>query len=163
MEAKAAQAILEKPFRFRIRTGWFLRILHIRRISLFIYPIHYGTMVLISEKLQDIKTTTKEEINDHPVKTGFELIGQNARTLSRCIAFAVLNSKLLIFLFSRPLAWYFYWHLDSDQGAAIMAIVLERSRIGNFLNTIISLTGLNVTRPREMSPNGTGGTIAPGE
>jgi hypothetical protein len=164
MKEKASKAILQEPFKFWIRTGWFLRLFRIKRIPLYIYPIHYGTMVKISGKLDRLKTTSKDSINENPVKTGFDIIRKDAKLVSRLIAYAILNSGILNFLFSRPLSWYLYCRLDSETGDALTTIVLERSKVGNFLRTIISLIGLDVLAPkREMSPNGTGETIAPGE
>ena len=162
METKVSKAILHEPVKFSIHTRGFLRLCGIKKMPVSIYPLYYGTMVKISGKLALLRSTTTEDFEKQPVMAGYTLIGQNAKTVSLMIAYAMLNGRFKILLFSRLVANMLYWRLNAKESEAIMSIILEQTNITDFLTTIISLRGLNVTKPREeMSPNGTGETIAP--
>jgi hypothetical protein len=164
MQAKVKKAILQEPHKFKIRTRGFINLIGIKRVPFRIYPLYYGTMIKISGAMQKLQTSSKEALKETMFKTSYEMIGQNAYLVSLMIAYAILNSRIKIKLFARPLAQWLKWHFTSEDGAKLMVMVLEKTNIEDFLDTIISLKGLNVLAPKkEMSQNITEETIAPGE
>jgi len=166
MEAKAAQIILHEPVRFWIPTKGLLKLLRIRRIPFFIYPLHPGTMIKISGQLNKLINADQDEFNAYPIKAGYELIGQNAKTMSLLVSYAILNTWWGILFFSRPMAFFLHWRVSNSDLEKIMGIVLVQTDIKPFMNTIIYLRGLNVLSPKTeagMSQNITRETIARGD
>jgi hypothetical protein len=163
MEQKAAQLILNEPVKLEMPAGRVLRLFGKKRTTLTLYPLKYGTMVKIASRLNNIETTTFDEINKSPVNIVLKLAATNAREMALMVAYGILNNRIGIALFARLYANRLFWSLTPQTGASIMTTIIEQSNVSAFLSTIISLRGLNVLAPKgEMSQNITGETIAPG-
>jgi hypothetical protein len=122
-------------------------------------------MVKMSGAMEKLNSTTQHDLNTKAIKTAYELIGDNAQTMSKILAYAVINSCFGLKCYSWLYAWFFYWHLTNAEMETILAIVIEKTDIRPFISSIVFLRGLNVLSPKattETSPNGTEEIIASG-
>ena len=76
---------------------------------------------------------------------------KSIKPVSRIVAVGMLRGKWAGTLFTRPLAWYLRWHMNTRQMAEIAALLVTLSGIQDFLNTITFLRGMKTTAPANVS------------
>lgn len=168
VEQLAAERILESGVRVKLPAPLFLRMLGKKQVSLLIKQPYLGTLMHIS-RLALQSGFDFEQIDRGEMEAAHRLVSEHARTASRIVAVAVLNSRLKIRLFARPLAGWLQYKLKPRKLAEIIMTLVLLSGIQDFTSSIRLIRSLRVTAPKNLSPaeqgsqEDTEASIAPGE
>jgi len=149
VEIKAVDTILDKGVRVPIPTPFFLRIIGIKQVSVVVRRPVMGTMLRISKRYVQLKVS--EKIYEKEWQDWVTMFVGNLIPVSRIVAVGMLRGKWAGLLFTRPLAYYLRWHMNTRQMAEIAALLVTLSGIQDFMNTITFLRGMKTTTPANVS------------
>lgn len=159
---KVGEAILQEPIRFEIDVipqnfierklqDWGIR----PRTKVYsIRPIVLGNLIRISKIISKIDVSALKEGN--LLEGNYKIMEKDGEGLARIVAIAISNTKA-----GPPerLVKFLLWNFTSAELAGIVLLVLRQMGLQNFMNTIISIRGLNVLdrkngheKQKEVSP-----------
>lgn len=150
VEIKAVDTILDKGVRVPIPTPFLLRVIGIKQVSVIVRRPVMGTMLRISKRY--VQLHVDEEIHEKEWQDWVTMFVDNLIPVSRIVAIGMLRGKWAGLLFTRPLAYYLRWHMNTRQMAEIAALLVTLSGIQDFMNTITFLRGMKTTTPANVSP-----------
>lgn len=78
----------------------------------------------------------EDKIQKDPLVESKIITAKASYPAAMIIAMAVLNSRLSILFFARPLAYYFLWHIQPKKLIQIAILINTISDYGNFINSI---------------------------
>ncbi len=130
-----------------------------------VHPITMGTLLRISKYLLSIKV----DMSVKDLRRSYMVISEHAETMATIIAIAIQNSKRGP---DKKLINLIMDNFKSKELLGVCAVILYQMDPLNFLNTITSMTGLNILESRDadvqtakkngVSPSTQGSYIAPG-
>ncbi|MGV3705449.1 MAG: hypothetical protein ACO1NU_08725 [Arcticibacter sp.] len=153
-ELKAADTLLERGVRVKIRAPLLLRIFRKKTISLVIKQPTWGTMLRVS-RLYLKMGISSEELKGISVEKAIELMSKNGKGFSKIIACLLLNGYITYFLFNRPLAFFLRESMEPNRMAALVELIILFGGVEDFMNTIRSVSTTIVTAPN-LSPENQG-------
>lgn len=127
------------------------KIFHVR-------PLCLGSLIKISRVMLGMDISVLKDIN--VMESSYRAIAGHADAMIRVVAIALVNREEdppqdLLDLVRRE--------FTSKDLATTLSVILSQMNISSFLNTIISVRGLNVLAKKEVSPIDQGSQIASGE
>ena len=166
MQTKAAQIILHEPEKVWFKPRGLFRLLGIKKVPVWIYPLHLGTIIKISKLLAKLKPIDGNNLASKPIQEMFSNIEVNGWKMCKMIAYGIINNWLFFPLLSYPLALFIYVRLSNNEILGLLSIIIEQTQTKSFQISIVSLKGLDILNPKtekETSPSGTEEIIAPGD
>lgn len=136
-EVRAVDTMLQNGMKFK--AGWFT--FHINQSYL-------GTLLHISNIYLQM-AIDEEKLKNLAYQGSFTLVPENAERVAKVIAISVLNSKMKIRLFARPLAKYLLWKLTPEKLFKVMGMVLILNNTASFTNSIRLIHTFRMMKPKE--------------
>lgn len=137
---QAGAALLNEPIKFKVP------FLFGRKLTFGIRPQHPTTMVRIG-----MAETRLAEI-DETENMMHELLqkSKNYKVFCRIIALGILNSPLKIFLFSKLLAWYLGWFVESSKEIySYTMLIYKQTYPEHFFFTMALTGGMNMMKKKQ--------------
>ena len=146
VERLAAETILQRGVRLKVRAPFLLRCLGKKTVSLTITMPTAGTLARISSHY--LSTGLKShQLEDTTVEQAHALMAIHGKSINRAVACAILNGYWSGKLFTRLMAWYLKWHAEQHQIAAIASMLLIYGGVSHFINTTRSVRAMKTTTP----------------
>ncbi|HZF64203.1 MAG TPA: hypothetical protein VEZ55_06960 [Chitinophagaceae bacterium] len=125
--------------------------------SFSIRPLVLGTLYRISKLLLKIDVNGFQESGT--LSLAYQLMKEHSSTVINIIGLAITNSKQLP---DKKLLELIRFNLSSDECVTVLSFVLKQMEVTSFIQSIISIRGLDLITPKEMNPQTQGSTVAPG-
>ncbi len=166
IEQAAALALLDRGAAFHIPAPFLFRLFGRKKVRITVRRLRLGTLLYLTQ-IPGIDEATEFEVNrpdQEKLKqtveaTGAKLIAIDKKTIEdnfkpvcRIIASCLLNSELKIRLFSKPFGRYLRQTLNGDQVQELIMWLFVYGRAESFMNTIILIKTMRMTRPMNLSP-----------
>lgn len=151
VEAKAADALLDRRLKINLPAPGLLRLFGKRTVPIWVKRPAYGSLLLIS-RLVALMGIDLKKLREEGAELLFPLIAEQGIRASRIIAHGMLRSQLSNLLLARPLAWYLRWHMDARQMAELMKIVVILSGAEDFVSITASALAMRMTAPTTGQP-----------
>lgn len=155
-ELTQIDSLLERGIEFQVPTKSFAeRLIYGKNRKFEIAQLCFGALDLVTNELLHINIDD-EAVKNSPLEEADRLASENAYRLSRIVAIAVLNDKLVTakgfnggnIVFTKPnlkkidrLAKYFMWRLNSQTMLQITLIVRQLMNSADFMNSIRLIKG----------------------
>lgn len=147
IESLAADQLLHRGARMRMRAPLLLRIFGKKTISLTVRSPFEGTMHRVAAYYLSTGITA-DQLSEITHESALGLMVAHGKTLRKAVACAWLNGYWSGKLLTRPLAWYMRWHCKPEDICGIAMIVLLYGGTADFMNTTRSVRMLTLTAPR---------------
>ena len=148
VEKFAADTILQRGVKVTIPSPFFLRWFGKKTIAITITSPFEGTMHRVASYYLSTGITT-DQLEGISIEKASELHAKHGKTISKAVAVAVLNGYVKGKLFTKPLAWYFRWHLTSEQLFTLTTLLVVYGGVQDFINTTKSVRGMKITAPKK--------------
>lgn len=145
-ELHAAQSILERGVRARVRAPLFLRLIGIKHLNLTLRRLYAGTLFHVSE-LYLMTGITEEELKEVTAEKATELMSKHGKTIAKAVACALLNGRWRIRLFSGMLGRYLMDHMAMRELVVLLEICLIHNGTSDFMNCTRYLRAMKITDP----------------
>jgi hypothetical protein len=149
-EKHAAEILLDRGVSWPVKAPWFLRIVGKKTVRISIKALKLGTLLELSSLYSAMGITEVDFKNQH------ELIQKNLKTVCLIAAICVLNSKTRIRFFRKPLGRFILKRFTANMLLEVMIFIVTYSGVTAFLNTIRLIGDLNLTAPKNLSPESQG-------
>lgn len=146
-EKHAAEILLDRGVAWPVKAPWFLRILGKKTVKITIKALRLGTLLELS-RLYAAAGIDINEIEKDPQAT----IRNYLKPVCLIVAVCILNSKIRIRLFARPLARFILGRFTANMLLEVMMFITTFSGYISFLNTIRLLGDMRITAPKNLSP-----------
>lgn len=151
VEQHAAEILLDRGVAWEVPAPGICRIIGVRKIKISLKALKLGTLLEVSRRYAALNIKT-EDLEKDPWK----LINKNLIQVCRIVAVCVLNSRLKIKLFTRPLAHFIRWRFTGNMLLEVMIFVANFSGLLSFTSTIGLIRDLRITAPKNPSPEDQG-------
>jgi len=152
-------ALLDRGAGFYIPAPFLYRIFGKKKIQIVVRRLRLGTLLYLTElppsPLVDVPDALSKKIKDtgaEVMAVDLKYIVENMTTVCRVIAACLLNSKLKIKLFRKPLGRYLKNKLTADQLQELTMWLFVYGRVESFTNTIKFIQAMQMTKPMNLSP-----------
>lgn len=146
-ELRAAKILLKKGVEVSITAPLFLRLLGKKTIKLVITAPTIYTLLLISEKILEMKIPTQEL----SISESFVLFRYHGRKMTEIVAMAILNDSKKMWR-KRFLAKHLLKNLKPEELNYLFTLVVAYGGIEDFTSTIRLMETMRVTKPMNLSP-----------
>jgi hypothetical protein len=147
VEAHAADLLLKKGVRLKMRAPFFLRWLGKKTISITVTSPLEGTLARVAKyylstglKISQLENITHEEA------LALHLV--HGKAIRKAVACAWLNGWVSGWLLVRPLSWYMKWHAKPQEILTIAMIILLYGGVSDFMATTRSVRMMKITTPK---------------
>jgi|GEM_PF-52935 len=147
IEQLAAEHILNKGARMKMRAPFLCRLFGIKTIGLRVRAPYEGTMARVSAYYLSTGLTS-EQLEEVTVEQAVGLMAAHGKTLTKAVACAWLNGYWSGMLLTRPLAWYMRWHCTPQEILDIALMILLYGGTADFMNTTRSVRMMKITSPK---------------
>lgn len=147
IEKFAADTILQKGVRFKIRAPFLLRLFRKKHISITLTTPFEGTMHRVASYYLSTGITT-DQLEGLTVEQALEIKQKHGKVLNKALAVAVLNGYISGWLFTKLFAWYLRWHLESKQLFALVQVLIIYGGVQDFIDTTKSVRKMTLTAPK---------------
>ena len=156
VEARAADALLDRRLKLNLPAPWLLRIFGCKTIPLWVKLPTAGSLIRMSSLFARMEIDL-QHLHDGNFGSVLEQIAKHGVTTSRIIAYGLLRGSWSARLLNRPLAWYIRSHMPMLGLAELATIIVLMSTSESFVSIIASVASLNLMKPMEASqPTETG-------
>lgn len=145
-EIRAAQGILERGIRAKVRAPFFLRLFRIKTINITLHRLYAGTLFQVSEYYLSTGITD-EQLKELKTEDALGLMKKHGDAIFRCIACALLNNRLLIRWLTKPLASYLRANMHMQDALAMLEVVLLYNGTADFISITRYVRSLMITEP----------------
>lgn len=147
VERLAADQILDRGARMKMRAPFLLRIIGIKEVSLTVRAPYEGTLHRVaSYYLSTGLSSEKLENLTHEEALG--IMVAHGKSLRRAVACAWLNGYWTGKLFTKPLAHYMKWHCKPVEISTIAMLILIYGGAADFMSTTRSVRMMKITTPK---------------
>lgn len=164
--AKAVDALVSEPIKVEVdihpQSLWEkslqrLRILPKTKVFV-IRPITLGNLARISKLLLSIDISP-DQLRDQGISLVYELMSEHSETVSRIVAVAIDNRKEGP---SEKLVQFILHQFTAAEIMSVFSIVVKQMDMKSFMNTIISVRGVNVLEKKSAGvPNAESSEVSP--
>ena len=152
IERMAADQILERGARMKMRAPLLLRLIGIKEIGITIKSPYEGTLHRVASYY--LATGIKsEQLDDITHEQALGLMVAHGKDLRKAVACAWLNGYWRGKLFTNIAATYMKWHCKPVEICTIATIVLIYGGAADFMNTTRSVRMMKLTTPRTGQEN----------
>lgn len=146
-EALAAEHLLHRGVRMKMRTPFFLRWFGIKTLGLTVRSPYEGTMHRVAAYY--LSTGLKEaQLVDISHEEALALWVTHGKSMCKAIACAWLNGYWSGLLLTKPLASYILWHCRPKEIFGIVTMLLLYGGTADFINTTRSVRMMKMTSPK---------------
>jgi hypothetical protein len=139
---KTAEAVLEKATTIEVdilHPSLWQRLKREKKKTFVIKPASLATLTNISQQFLDVEVDLSDRTNI--LKLVQQLAIKESYRLAKIIAYAIHNSRDEP---SKELIDFVYYNFEVAELQKVVAIVMEKINYGSFLNSIVSIKGMNV-------------------
>jgi hypothetical protein len=147
IEKQAAEVLLDRGVRWKVPAPWYLRLIGKKTVSLGVTSLKLGTLLELSRLYIEMDLTSEQMKGDT-----HKIIQDHLKTVCRITAMCILNSKIKIRLFTKPLARYILWAFTANMQLEVILFITNYSGTESFLTTIGFIRDLKITSPKNPSP-----------
>jgi hypothetical protein len=151
VEKHASDILLDRGVSWPVPAPWFLRILGKKKVKITVKALKLGTLYELSG-LYASMGINQEDLNKDP----HPLIRDHMKTVCRITAICILNSRIRIRLFSKPLARFIFHRFTANMLLEVVIFIATFSGVTAFLNTIGLIGDLKITTPKDPGPTDQG-------
>ena len=151
IEKHAADILLDRGVSWPVPAPWFLRILGKKRLKITVKALRLGTLYELSG-LYASMGISQEDLSKDP----HALIRNHMKTVCRITAICILNSRVRIRFFSKPLERFIFRCFTPNMLLEVMIFIATFSGVSAFINTIGLIGDLKITTPKDPSPTDQG-------
>jgi len=149
-EKLAADTLLNRGVRMKVRAPFWLRLLGRKHLSITISAPYEGTLLRIASYF--LSTGLKPEDIEAPnIMQCLLILQEHGKAISRAVAAGWLNSYWLGKLFIRPAAFWLRWNCKSEELLTIAYLLLANGGISAFIDTIRLIRQTKITTPKHLS------------
>lgn len=151
-EKQAAETLLNKGIKVRVSAPLLLRLIGIKKLrpvmrQPFLGTLHRNSLIMEESGLEFENVTVINEANAN------YLYKHYPKPLSMIMAYALLNNRLLGWLFGKPLGRYLMWHVHPLDLMLIANVFVGLNSKQAFTNTIRLIGTMTTTSPNLSQPN----------
>jgi hypothetical protein len=146
-EKHAAEVLLDRGVSWPLLAPWYMRIVGKKTVMITVKALRLGTLLELS-RLYAESGMKAADLEKDPL----ELIGKHMKPVCLIVAVCILNSKIRIRLFSRPLARFILKRFTANMLLEVMVFIATFSGYASFLNTIRLIGDMKITTPKNLSP-----------
>lgn len=146
IEKQAADLILKKGVRLKLRAPFFFRWLGKKTIGITVTSPYEGTLHEVARHylstgllMEDLEGITHEK--------GLAIMALHGPAMDKAVAAAWLNGFWAIKLFTRPLAWYMRWNAKPAEILTIVMLLILYGGLSDFMDTTRSIRMMKMTSP----------------
>lgn len=150
-EKHAAEILLNRGVTWPVPAPWFLRILGKKKMKITVRALKLGTLLELSY-LYAAMGIKEDDLKKDP----HGLIRSHLKSVCLAVAISILNSRIRIKLFAKPLARFILKRFTANMLLEVMIFIATYSGITSFLSTIRLIGDLSVTAPKNLSPEDQG-------
>ncbi|MDO9554526.1 hypothetical protein [Rhodonellum sp.] len=145
-ELHAANAILERGVRAKVRAPFFCRWIGIKNINLTLKKLYAGTLFRISAYY--VQTgITEEQLKEVTAHEAILLMATHGVTISKAVACGIINSQFRGWMFTRLLAWYIRENMPNSKILMLYEICLLHNGTSDFMTITRYVRMLKITDP----------------
>jgi len=145
-ELHAAYAVMERGVRAKVRAPLFLRLIGIKKIPITLRKLYAGTLFRVSAIYLSTGITA-EDLKETTTEHALELMHKHGDAIYRAVACALINRKLLGWLFTKWLAGYLKENLSLKETLTLLEICLIYNGVSDFMSTTRLVRALKITEP----------------
>ena len=145
-ELHAAYAVMERGVRAKVRAPLFLRLIGIKTLPITLRKLYAGTLFRVSAIYLSTGIST-EDLKETSTEHALELMQKHGDAIYQAVACALINSKLLGRLFTKPLASYLKENLTMRETQVLLELCLLYNGVSDFMNTTRLVRALKITDP----------------
>jgi hypothetical protein len=147
LERLAAEQILDRGARMKMRAPLLFRLLGKKTISLVVRSPYEGTLHRVSAYYLSTGITA-DKLEDISTEEAVGLMAAHGKAITKAVAVAWLNGYWSGKLLTTPLAWYMRWHCKPAEICTIALMLLLYGGTSDFINTTRSVRMMKITSPR---------------
>lgn len=148
IELLAAQTILERGIRAKVRAPFFLRIFRIRSITLVLRPLYAGTLIRVAAEY--FKTgISLDELEKNSNEDALSILSVHGKAVSMAVAVALLNSRWKIRLFAGWMSGYLMDNMRWKEMLQMLHVALIHNGTADFINTTRLVRTVMITEPKD--------------
>lgn len=149
-EINEAAILIDKGVKFSVPKRSILKFFSKQKERTFYIKQPYlGTLDLVSELFLSINLD-EQKLQDNPLTASKEIVKTSAQKCAKVVAISVLNSKIMIKLFSGLLASYFLWRIKPSTLIKLAYIINQMNNYGDFINSIRLMSAIRTTAPQNL-------------
>lgn len=152
VEKSAVETMLDNGVRFGVETRGLLRWLGKKEIKFHLKQPYLGTLLQISKMYLEMEID-EQKFGDNAYQDSYMLVPENARRMSMIVALSMINDKIRIKWFAKPLSNWLLWRLNPSKLFQLMVVVLTLSNTASFTNSIRLTKALRMMKPKEEMEN----------
>jgi hypothetical protein len=151
VEKHAADILLDRGVSWPVPAPWFLRILGKKKVKITVKALKLGTLYELSGLYASMGIREEDLKKDPHV-----LIRDHMKTVCQVTAICILNSRIRIRLFSKPLARFIFHRFTANMLLEVMIFIATFSGVTAFINTIGLIGDMRITTPKDPGPRDQG-------
>ena len=146
VEQRAAETLLDKGVPILLRAPFLLRVFGKKRIGVVLGNPFGGTYLQLTIYFLKMMASNKQ-LSEMDFSSLLAHQVKYHKTVYRAVACALLNSRLLRWPFTRPLAWLLHDMLSYKDACRLFEILQVQGGVEDFTNIIALGQRLNMTTP----------------
>jgi hypothetical protein len=146
-EKLAADLILRRGARIKMRAPLFLRLLGKKDVSVIVRAPLEGTMMRVASYYLGTGLA-QEKLQNISHEQALAVMAVHGKAINKCVACGILNGYWSGKYFTNLLAWYLRWHCKPEELLMIANILLLYGGVSDFMSTTRSVRLMKLTGPR---------------
>lgn len=148
VELHAADLLLKKGVRLKIRAPFFMRWVGKKTLSLTVTSPYEGTLARVARYYLSTGLTM-EELEGISHEQALSILVKHGSVISKAVACAWLNGYWAGKLFTKPLSWYIRWHAKPQEVLSILMLICLYGGVSDFMNITRSVRMMKITSPKD--------------
>lgn len=148
-ELHAANSILERGIRAKVRAPFLLRVFGIKTIPVTLHKLYAGTLMRVSAHYL-ATGITDEDLKEISTEKAIELMARHGRIIYRAVACALLNSRSRDWLLGRLIAWYIRENMTVRDALLLLEVSLLYNGTSDFMTTTRYIRMMKLTDPTNL-------------
>lgn len=146
-EKRAAEVLLQKGVKIRVRAPWFLRLFRKKSLSLTVSSLYEGTVHRVAHYYLSTGIA-HNQLENTTIEQALSLMKNHGKALSKAVACAVLNGYVSGWLFTPMLARFLRWNAKPSEITTLLNYVLLYGGVEDFMNTTRLVRKMKLTSPK---------------
>lgn len=147
IEQLAADTLLERGARMKVRAPFWLRWLGKKHISLTITSPYEGTLLRVARYYLSTGIGG-DALEDLSQEQALRMLALHGKTISKAVATAWLNGYWKGLLFTKPVAAWIRWNARPEEMLTLLYLVINHGGLQAFIDTTRLLRTTRITAPK---------------